>query len=309
MPDRSAAQEIHQAGVDILLDLKGFTRNARPGILAHRPAPVQINWLGFPATSGCDFLDYVLADSIVIPHGQEQHWSEAVLRLPHCYQPNDRKRPRPTEAPSRQSLGLPEEAVVLAAFNQINKLTPEVFEIWTRLMTAAPEAVLWLQTNRSDVMETLRREAEARGIAASRLVQAQDLPLAEHLARYHVADLFLDTYPCVAHTTASDALWMGCPIITCAGSTFASRVAASVANAAGMPSLAVHDLAEYERNASLLTTDRTARERLRQHLKANVAASPLFDSPRFTRHLETAYKAVHDRRLSGLAPTSFDIPE
>ncbi|MBK3774075.1 tetratricopeptide repeat protein [Azospirillum brasilense] len=293
--DRDAAQAIAADGIDILVDLKGYTAFARTAILAARPAPVQVNWLGYPGTMGADFIDVILADAVTIPPGEEEFYSEAVVRLPHCYQPNDRHRAIAERTPTRADCGLPEDGFVFCCFNSPYKLTPALFDVWARLLRAVPGSVLWLYAGNPLVAGYLRREAAARGVAPERLVFAPPRPLAEHLARHRLADLFLDTLPYNAHTTASDALWTGLPVLTCRGATFAGRVAASLLDTVGLPELVTDSPAAYEALALDLARDPGRLAGLKARLATARTASPLFDGDRFARDLEDAYRAIWQR--------------
>ncbi|MDQ2102116.1 tetratricopeptide repeat protein [Azospirillum isscasi] len=293
--DLDAARAIAADGIDILVDLKGYTAFARTAILAARPAPVQVNWLGYPGTMGADFIDVILADAVTIPPGEEGFYSEAVLRLPHCYQPNDRHRAIAERTPSRAESGLPEDGFVFCCFNSPYKLTPALFDVWARLLRSVPGSVLWLYAGNPLVAGNLRREAAARGVAAERLVFAPPRPLAEHLARHRLADLFLDTLPYNAHTTASDALWAGLPVVTCRGATFAGRVAASLLTTVGLPELVTESLEAYEALALDLARGPDRLVGLKARLAAARGTSPLFDATRFAGDLEDAYRTIWQR--------------
>lgn len=286
-----AARKIHADQIDILVDLKGYTENTRSAILALRPAPVQVNYLGYPGTMGADFVDYLIADRFIIPPEHFGYYTEKVVWLPDCYQPNDRTRPR-LAAPTRESCGLPEGGVVFCCFNQTYKITPEVFDVWCRLLKAVPGSVLWLLACNPSASGNLRREAEQRGVAGERLVMAPLQAAEEHLARLQCADLFLDTMPYNAHTTCSDALWMGLPVITCAGETFPSRVAGSLLTAMGVAELITYNLEDYYSLALSLALDREKRQGIRNKIISLRDTSALFDSERFTRNLETAYESM-----------------
>lgn len=295
----NAAREIHADGVDILIDLKGYTAHNRSEILALRPAPVQVNYLGYPGTMGADFVDVLIGDAIVTPPGHAADYTEKLVNLPHSYQPNDRHRPLP-DKPGRSACGLPEQGFVFCGFNQTFKILPEIFDIWMRLLRAVPGSVLWLLQANTDLAEqNLRREAEARGVAADRLIFAPRLPLAEHLARQQHADLLLDTLPYNAHTTASDALWMGVPVVTCMGETFASRVAASLLHATGWPELVTASLQDYESLALQLAQQPEKLRGLKARLEANRSTAPLFDTVQFTRDLEACYQTMWAEYLGG----------
>ena len=295
--------------MDILIDLKGHTLGARPKIPALRPAPIQVNYLGFPGTMGADFIDYILVDAVAVPPDRQADYSEHIVYLPDCYQPNDRKREIAREVPSRRQCGLPEQAFVFCCFNNSFKLTPAFFDIWMRLVRGVPGSVLWLLEGNALMEENLRREASARGVEPGRLVFAPITPPAEHLARHANADLFLDTLPCNAHTTASDALWVGLPLLTCAGETFAGRVAASLLTAIGLPQLIANCLEAYERRAWDLAGDSGELSELKAALKANKRAAALFDIVRFTRNIEAAYARMWEYWRVGEAPRSFGIDE
>ncbi|TWA62028.1 putative O-linked N-acetylglucosamine transferase (SPINDLY family) [Azospirillum brasilense] len=293
--DAEAARLIAADGIDILVDLQAYTVFARTPILAARPAPVQVNWLGYPGTMGADFIDVILADAVTIPPGEEGFYSEAVVRLPHCYQPNDRHRAIAERTPSRADCGLPEDGFVFCCFNSPYKLTPALFDVWARLLRAVPGSVLWLFAGDPLVAANLRREAERRGVAPDRLVVAPPLPQPEHLARHRLAGLFLDTLPYNAHTTASDALWAGLPVVTCQGPTFAGRVASSLLKTLGLPELVTDSLAAYEALALGLARDPDRLAGLKARLAAARTASPMFDGDRFARDLEDAYRTIWQR--------------
>ncbi|CAK0762794.1 protein O-GlcNAc transferase [uncultured Gammaproteobacteria bacterium] len=284
-----AAQRIYTDRIDILIDLKGHTQHARPEILALRPAPVQVAWLGYPGTSGAEFIDYALVDAIAVPADLQPFFSEKLVHLPVCYQPNDRRREIADTTPPRSGHGLPADGLVFCCFNALYKISPTVFEIWMALLAAVPGSVLWLLDGPETATANLRREAAARGIAPERLVFAPHLPSPKHLARHRHADLFLDTFPVSAHTTASDALWAGLPLITCRGQTMAARVAASLLHAVGLPQLATASPAEYRDLALALARDPVRRADLRRHLAECHADAPLFDTPALARALEAAY--------------------
>ncbi len=293
-----AAKKIHADHIDILVDLTGHTQDGRTDILALRPAPIQVNYLGFPGTMGADFIDYLIADRFVIPPQSRQHYTERVIWLPDCFQANDRTRPRPA-TPGRAACNLPEDAFVFCCFNQTAKITPDIFDIWCRLLHAVPGSVLWLPASNAHAAGNLRNEAEKRGIDASRLIMAPLMQRDAHLARLQCADLFLDTLPFNAGTTCSDALWMGLPVITCAGDAFASRMAGSLLTAIGAPELITHTLDDYYRLALDLATSAGRLAGLRRKINANRDTAPLFDSPRFTRNLEAAYRQMVAARAGG----------
>ncbi len=280
-----AAARIRQDEIDILIDLKGYTRGSRPEILAHRPAPLQWHWLGYPGTTGADFIDGFIGDAVTIPLGEEKHFTERVLRLPHCYQVNDRQRAVGPTLP-RGAYGLPPRAFVFASFNQTYKITPALFALWCEILRAIPDAVLWLYQSNPYAPDNLRRAATGHGIDPARLIFAPPLPLEEHLARYVHVDLALDTFPVGGHTTTSDALWTGTPVVTLAGQSFVSRVAASLLTAAEMPQLVTTTFDAYKNTILRLARDPTERETLKQHLRDRRLTLPLFDTPRFVQDFE-----------------------
>jgi len=286
--DDVAVARIRADTLDVLIDLKGYTLGDRLTILARRPCPIQITWLGYPGTTGTEHVDYVIADAFIVPPTAEAHYAERVLRMPHCYQPNDRTR-EVGEPLSRAQYGLADSALVFCCFNQSYKITPEVYDMWMRLLTAVPGSVLWLLESQPLTKSNLLAAARTRGIAADRLVFAPRLPNAQHLARYRVADLALDTFPYGSHTTMSDALWCGCPAIALCGGTFASRVSGSLLNAIGMDDLVASSLDEYEVLARKLATDENARTGIRARLRHARDTSPLFDARMFARDLEAIF--------------------
>jgi protein O-GlcNAc transferase len=304
---REAAERIHRDKVDILVDLKGYTHHARPAISAYRPAPVQVSYLGYPATMGADFIDYIMVDPFVVPDGQQPFFSERLVHLPCSYQVNDRRREVSSPGPSRGDCGLPAEGLVFCSFNNSYKISPLFFDIWMRLLRAVPGSVLWLLETNGLVKGHLRSEAEKRGVGAIRLIFASVVPPAEHLGRHRLADLFLDTLPCNAHTTASDALWAGLPVLTCRGETFAGRVAGSLLTAIGMPELVTGSPREYERAALTLANTPHRLAALRQELLERRDASSLFDLPRCAANIEAAYMQMWQTWLAGAKPAAFSI--
>jgi protein O-GlcNAc transferase len=302
-----AASTIHEDRIDILIDLKGYTHGARPAIPAQRPAPVQVSYLGFPATIGADFIDYLMVDPHVVPADQQALFSERLVHLPGCYQVNDRKREIALDVPSKPQCGLPDAGFVFCGFNNSYKVTPQLFDLWMRLLASVPGSVLWLLRSNALVEGNLRAEAAQRGIAPGRLVFAPLVPPAGHLARLRHADLFLDTLPCNAHTTASDALWAGLPVLTCSGETFAGRVAGSLLSGAGLSELVTPSLDEYEQLALALARDPDRLTALRERLGKARDASPLFDLPALARHIEAAYDRMWQNWLAGRAPAAFAL--
>jgi protein O-GlcNAc transferase len=307
LTDAAIAALAREDELDIAIDLKGYTQGSRSGIFAHRAAPVQINYLGYPGTMGAPFIDYLIADPFLIPADAESGFSEQIIRLPNSYQPNDNERPRPTVSPSRRELGLSENAFVFCSFNNNYKITPEVFETWMTILRAKPNSVLWLLEDNATAATNLRRAAQAAGVDAARLVFAPRVGVVDHLARHGAADLFLDTWPCNAHTTASDAIWMGLPLITLAQRSFASRVAGSLLSAVGLPELICHDRESYIRLALQLAEDPARLAALRAHLTGAPKQLPLFDTQRFCRHFETALAHAVNLSRSGAKPRHFSI--
>ncbi len=305
--DRDVAELLRDSDVDIAVDLNGFTVNSRTGIFAHRGAPLQASFLGFPGTTGAPFFDYIVADRHVIPQRCESAYSERVVRLPDTYQVNDNKRLIADETPSRAELGLPEHGFVFCSFNNSYKIRPSVFGAWMRLLHNVEGSVLWLIDDNMAATANLRRQAERHGIAANRLVFAPRVPLEQHLARHRRADLFLDTFPYNAHTTASDALWAGLPLLTLTGETFASRVASSLLNAIGLPELVTDTLAGYEALALELAKTPAMLAAIKARLASQRLTMPLFDTDRFRRHIESAYATMHERLLRGEPPAAFDV--
>ncbi len=303
--DSEIANYLRKSEVDIAIDLKGYTLGARPGILAKRPAPIQVNYLGYPGTMGASFIDYIIADPVILPFDQQQFYTEKIVQLPDSYQPNDSKRKASDRLPSRQSLGLPEGAFVFCCFNNNWKISPEVFDVWMRLLMQVEKSVLWLLSDNAVAERNLCKEAERRGIAAARVVFARRVPIEEHLARHRFADLFLDTSPCNAHTTGSDALWTGLPVLTCKGDAFAGRVAASLLRASGMPELVVENLKEYETRALQIARNPGILADLKGKIERHRSAYPLFDSKSFVSNIEAAYTQMSEIWQRGERPRNF----
>jgi protein O-GlcNAc transferase len=303
--DRDVAKLLSELEVDVAIDLKGYTQDCRPEILAHRPAPIQVNYLGYSGTMGADFVDYIIADRIVLPFDQQPFYTEQIVHLPDSYQVNDGQRKIVGAAPTRQEAGLPEQGFVFCCFNSSYKITRPVFDLWTRLLAKLDGSVLWLLGDNAGAETNLRREAGARGVDPERLVFAPHANPQDHLARHRHADLFLDTVPVNAHTTASDALWTGLPVVTCRGNAFAGRVAASLLDAAGLPELATDNLAQYEALALRLATDASLLGGFRERLRG--APSRLFDGARFRRQIEAAYLTMWERWQRGEKPQAFSV--
>ena len=301
MSDAEAAQRMRQDGIDIAIDLKGHTKDTRIRILAHRPAPVQLTYLGFPGTSGAEFIDYLLGDPVVTPLAHAAHYSERIAQMPHSYQPNDSRRAL-AAAPSRASLGLPEEAVVLCSFNQVFKITSQMADLWARILRGAPNAVLWQVIWNEQAAANLVRELQARGVAPERLYFSPRVNASDNVVRLQCADLMLDTWPCNAHTTASDALWAGVPVLTVPGETFASRVAASLVSACGLPAMVCADADAYVERAIALANDPPALRAAQRHLVEQRRQLPLFDSRRYASDFEALLLRMWERHEAGLAP-------
>jgi predicted O-linked N-acetylglucosamine transferase (SPINDLY family) len=309
LPDDEIASRIDDAEADILVDLNGFTEGARMGIFAHRPAPMQVNYLGYPATTGAACIDYIIADRFVIPDQQQQYYSEKVVYLPNVFQANDAKRPDSDRIQSRADAGLPDDAFVFCSFNNNFKFTPALFDIWMRLLGKIEGSVLWLLEGNANVKRNLQKEAKNRGVDPARLIFAPRIAYSDYLARYRLADLFLDTFPFNAGTTASDALWAGLPLVTCSGDAFASRMAGSLLKAVGMPELITDSLPDYEALAGKLAQDPDLMTSTKIKLARNRLTCPLFNTQLFTKHIEAAYMAMYQRYQAGLPPDHIHVPQ
>jgi predicted O-linked N-acetylglucosamine transferase (SPINDLY family) len=307
LSDAEAADLIRANEIDILVNLNGYFGTPRMGVFARRAAPIQVNYLGFPATLGAPTIDYIIADRTVIPDEERRYYDEQVVYLPDSYQANDDKRPIARQTPSRASMGLPDNSFVFCNFNQSYKITPHIFASWMRILSSVEGSVLWLLDSAPPFAENLSRAAERHGVAASRLIFASALPPDQHLSRLKLADLFLDSLPYNAHTTASDALWAGLPLLTCRGATFPGRVAASLLAAAGLPELITQSQDAYEAMAIRLAQDRAAMETLRRKLADNRLSCPLFDTDLFRKNIEAAYIAMVEAHQRGQAPRSFSV--
>jgi predicted O-linked N-acetylglucosamine transferase (SPINDLY family) len=295
MGDAQAAEAVRARHVDILVNLNGYYGEGRMGVFARRAAPVQVNYLGFPGTLGAGYIDYLLADPVVIPPDCTRWYAEEVVHLPHCYQANDSAREWPPLATDRTAHGLPAQGFVYCCFNNNYKLTPARFASWMRILQRVPGSVLWVLEDNPEVPPNLRKHAQLHGVDPQRLVFAPRLPPTQHLARHGCADLFLDTAPYNAHTTASDALWMGLPVLTTLGTTFPGRVAASLLRAVGVPELVADDEKTYENLAVALASDAPRLAALRETLHANRLSCALFDTAAFTRDLEAAFARMVQR--------------
>jgi len=309
LSDKSAAQVIRDDGIDILVDLKGYTRDSRPQIMAFRPAPIQVNYLGYPSTMGMYGVDYLLADAVVAPMEHQPDYSESIVHLPNCYQPNDRQRRISDSLVKRADFGLPEDAFVFCSFNNSYKLNAAMFDIWMPLLKTIPGSVMWFLVPTDLCAENLRREAAARGVDPDRLVFARRVPIADHLARHRLADLFLDALPCNAHTTTSDALWAGLPVLTALGSTFSGRVAASLLTGMGLPELIASSTEDYTQIALNLARDRTRLDELRLKIARHRETSALFDTKRYTRNIESAFETMVEIAKSGKPARPFAVTE
>lgn len=296
-----------ELGIDIAVDLKGYTQRNRSGIFAQRAAPIQVSYLGYPGTSGAPYMDYLIADRALIPPESASAYSERIVYLPGSYQPNDRERKVADVERSRAELGLPDGAFVFCSFNAAYKLTPRTFDSWTRILQATPGSVLWLLAAEETARANLRHEAAARGLDQCRLIFASPMPPPAHLSRFRAADLFLDTLPCNAHTTASDALWVGLPVLTRAGESFAARVGASLLGAVGLPELITSGTEEYEALAIDLASRPERLARLREHLRLSRPGAPLFDIDSYTRHLEAAYTRMYELYHEGMPPGDIQL--
>jgi predicted O-linked N-acetylglucosamine transferase (SPINDLY family) len=305
--DQEIAALMRRSEIDIAVDLMGFTKDNRLGVLARRAAPVQVNYLGYPGTMGAPFMDYVLADATVIPENHDAFYAERVVRLPGAYQINDNRRVISQRTPTRGECGLPQNAFVFCCFNNPQKITPEIFDVWMRLLRATEGSALWLITGNAKAAANLRLEADKRGVAPARLIFAPKASVADHLARHRLADLCLDTLPYNAHTTASDALWAGLPVLTCLGETFAGRVAASLLKAIGLDALITCSLAEYEALALRLARDPAYFATLKDTLNRNRDTCLLFDTRSATRHIEAAYLTMAEIVRRHEKPRSFNV--
>jgi protein O-GlcNAc transferase len=308
LSDREAHDRLAAERVDIAVDLAGHTEHARIGLLAGRPAPLQVSYLGYPGTTGAPFIDYLLADRWVLPQANRQFYSEKIVYLPDTYQVNGDWSAVSSPTISRRDVGLPEKGFVFCCFNHTRKIRPHIFDVWMRLLKRTPHSVLWLVGDSAEAADNLRREAVKRGVAAERLVFLARVGLSEYLARYTLAGLFLDTLPYNGHATASDALRAGLPVLTCAGSTFAGRVGASLLQAVGLAELITPSLLDYEALAIRLAEDPDHLTRVRSTLAANLGAYPLFNADRFRRHIEAAYGEMHRRQQAGEVPADFHVP-
>jgi len=307
MSDIDIARMARELGIDIAIDLKGYTQHGRPGIFSYRCAPVQLNYLGYPGTMGAQYMDYLIADKVLIPTESQPHYTEKIVYLPHSYQVNDAKRVISDRVFTKAELGLPEAGFVFCCFNNSYKITPTTFASWMRILSAVEGSVLWLLEDNVSATQNLQREAQAHRVHANRLIFAKRMSLAEHLARHRCADLFLDTLPCNAHTTCSDALWAGLPVLTLPGASFAARVAASLLQAIELPELIACSRADYEQLAIDFSQNPSQLTAIKEKLALKRMTAPLYNTKLFTQHLESAYLQIHHRHLRGCAPSPLFI--
>ncbi len=307
MSDGEIARTLRDMQSDIVVDLACHTAHSRPGIMARRPAPIQVNYLGYPGTTGSPYHDYIIADATIITPEEHRFYSEAVVTMPDTYWINDSRRHKARRSTTRAEEGLPESGFVFCCFNNNYKITPQIFDIWMRLLSKVEGSVLWLLGDSAAAISNLKRHAEKRGIAPNRLIFAPRLGFDAHLDRHLHADLFLDTQFYNGHTTTADALWAGGPVVTCPGETFASRVAASLVRAANLPELVADSFDDYEALALALARDPARLAATRRKLIANRDICPLFDTKRFTRHLEAAYTVMITQLRNGEKPEAFTV--
>jgi predicted O-linked N-acetylglucosamine transferase (SPINDLY family) len=309
LSDIEVARQARQWKIDIAVDLTGYTRGNRPGIFQHRAAPIQISYLGFPGTMGTDFIDYIVADSVVIPPQNQSYYSEKIIRLPHTYWCNDNTREISPKLFSRKELKLPDTGFVFCCFNNSQKITPSTYDSWMRILTQTPGSVLWLLKSNELASENLKVEAEKRGVNKDRIIFADKMPIEEHLARHKAADLFIDTLPYNAHTTAADALWASLPVLTYTDDSFAfaSRVAASLLTAIQLPELITFSREEFEARAVELAKNPERLQQIKYKLNHNRLSTPLFDTSQFTQHFENAYREIYNRFQNGLQPVNIEI--
>jgi predicted O-linked N-acetylglucosamine transferase (SPINDLY family) len=298
MSDYEVTNLARKLNINIAIDLKGYTEGQRAGIFSKRCAPIQVNFLGYPGTMSAPFYDYIIADSIIIPNNMELFYSEKIVFLPNTYQPNDSNKVISSNNLKKQDHGLPKNAFVFCSFNNTYKILPEIFDIWLNILKAVPHSVLWLIKDNNLAVSNLRMYAEKNGVSSDRLIFADRLKLDEHLARHKFADLFLDTFPYNAHTTASDALWAGLPVLTCQGKSFASRVASSLLVAINLSEFITNTFCEYQSKAIYFARNTKIIDDAKLSLEKNRNTYPLFNSLSFTRDLEMAYFQMYSRYLN-----------
>lgn len=307
LSDLESANLIKSNEIDILINLNGYFGYERQGIFSYKPAPIQVNFLGFPGTLGASYIDYMIADKVVLPVNSKKYYSEKIIYLPNTYQPNDNKRQISEVQFSKSKVGLPESCFVFACFNNNYKITPDIFDLWSRILKRVANSVLWLLADNPTAQNNLSKEIAARGVDPARLIFAGRLQASEHLARHQLADLFLDTLPYNAHTTSSDALWCGLPVLTLMGGTFPGRVSASLLYAVGLDELVTYSPDEYESMAVELANDPLKLQIIKTRLVENISKKPLFDSILFTNYLEAAYTKIYERHQSNLVPDNVSI--
>ncbi len=305
--DKEVAQLSRDLKIDIAVDLKGFTQFSRFGIFVERCAPIQVNYLGHPGTLGTDCIDYIIADKVLIPQKNQKDYSEKIIYLPHCYQVNDSNKKISDKVFTRKELELPKDGFIFCCFNKNYKITPNVFDCWMKILKKVKGSVLWLFENNPITIKNLQQEANKRDVGSDRLIFAKPMALDKHLARHKVADLFLDTFPYTAHTTCSDALWAGLPVLTCTGESFASRVSASLLNAIGLSELVTHTHKEYEGMAIELANNLIRLKEIKNELEKNKLEKPLFNTKLFTKHIESAYTEIHKKYIKNKKPDHIKI--
>ena len=307
MSNKDVALLARQDEIDIAIDLKGYTQHSRSSIFAYRAAPIQINFLGYPGTMGANFIDYIIADRTIIPEKFKNYYSEEIIYMPNSYQPNNNQRPISTRNITKQEMDLPEDSFVFCSFNNNYKITKSEFDIWMNLLKRVDGSVLWLLKSNRWVEDNLKREAENRRVDSKRLIFAKKIVIEEHLARHKLADLFLDTFNVNAHTTASDALWAGLPVVTKLGNSFVSRVAGSLLKAIGLPELVTENEKDYESLIIDLALNPDKLLKIKEKLLINRISQPLFDSEIYTRHLENAFKQAYEHHINGIMPKTIII--
>ena len=307
LSDIEVTKLVNEQGIDILVNLNGYFGNGRQEVFAHRPASISINYLGFPGTIGAPYIDYLIADKIVVPVGSSELYSEKIIYLPHCYQPNDNLKGISDRCFTRGECGLPEDAFIFVCFNNNYKITPLIFKSWMAILKAVEKSCLWLLADNGEAKNNLKAEAERLKINPERLIFAERVKSPDHLARHKLADLFLDTSPYNAHTTASDCLWAGLPFLTLRGSTFPGRVGASLLNTLNMPELISSTIDQYEKTAIFLANNPNELAKLRTELSQKRLTSPLFNTKLITQHIELAFQTAHDRFRAGLPPDHIDL--
>jgi len=307
--DKEVAQLSRDLKIDIAVDLKGFTQFSRFGIFVEKCAPIQVNYLGHPGTLASNCIDYIIADKVLIPEKNQKNYSEKIIYLPHCYQVNDSNKKISDKVFTRKELELPKDSFIFCCFNKNYKITPNVFDCWMKILKKVNGSVLWLFENNSITIKNLQQEANKREVGSDRLIFAKPMVLEKHLARHKIADLFLDTFPYTAHTTCSDALWAGLPVLTCSGESFASRVSASILNAIGLPELNTRTHKEYEDMAIELANNPIRLKEIKNKLEKNKLEKPLFNTKLFTKHIESAYTEMHKKYIKNEKPNHINIEE